>query len=160
MAALMSLWPNLLPTPLGLSHSLGYALGSTYGIPHGICSCLTLPGVVSLVSKSLNDSDRAFLAETVSQIPPDLVAAADKAEAPHEDDGTEVMRCRIVGLALGILIERLDLKSNLKSYGVPLDQLDLVAEKGLKSLQAAGAQGLPSKEEIVRQVLEKVYEAD
>ncbi|KAK8176093.1 hypothetical protein IWX90DRAFT_464478 [Phyllosticta citrichinensis] len=33
---------------LGLSHALGYALGSPYSIPHGITSCLTLGHVIKL----------------------------------------------------------------------------------------------------------------
>ncbi|CAF0964216.1 unnamed protein product [Didymodactylos carnosus] len=37
---------------IGLSHSLGYALGSSYGIPHGITSCLTLSSVIELKSKN------------------------------------------------------------------------------------------------------------
>src|ERR1700761_758995 len=37
--------------PLGLSHTLGYALGSPYSIPHGITSCLTLGHVVKLMAK-------------------------------------------------------------------------------------------------------------
>jgi maleylacetate reductase len=29
-----------------LSHGIGYALGGTFGVPHGICSCVTLPAVM------------------------------------------------------------------------------------------------------------------
>ncbi|XPS77449.1 hypothetical protein M3J09_009475 [Ascochyta lentis] len=35
-----------LSAPLGLSHALGYAIGSPYAVPHGITSCLTLWRVV------------------------------------------------------------------------------------------------------------------
>jgi alcohol dehydrogenase class IV len=42
---------------LGLSHTLGYAMGSPYGIPHGITSCLSLGHVVKL--KAQNSSEDA-----------------------------------------------------------------------------------------------------
>ena len=45
---------------LGLSHTLGYALGSPYSIPHGVTSCLTLGHVVKL--KAENPEDAAQLA--------------------------------------------------------------------------------------------------
>ena len=38
---------------LGLSHTLGYALGSPYQIPHGVTSCLTLGHVVKLKAEDL-----------------------------------------------------------------------------------------------------------
>ena len=50
LAAFSSLYPfgTNIKGGLGLSHSLGYALGSPYAIPHGITSCLTLAKVVRL----------------------------------------------------------------------------------------------------------------
>ncbi len=44
----MGSWQASMPlahTPMGLSHVLGYALGSLHHIPHGITSCLSLPAV-------------------------------------------------------------------------------------------------------------------
>jgi alcohol dehydrogenase class IV len=40
---------------LGLSHTMGYALGSPYSIPHGITSCLTLGHVMKLKAHSSRD---------------------------------------------------------------------------------------------------------
>jgi maleylacetate reductase len=33
-------------TAMGLSHNLGRRMGATYGVPHGITSCITLPHVM------------------------------------------------------------------------------------------------------------------
>ena len=40
---------------MGLSHSLGHALGSPYRIPHGLTSCLTLANVVRLKAEQFLD---------------------------------------------------------------------------------------------------------
>lgn len=50
----------------GLSHAMGYALGSPYWIPHGITSCITLAGVVRL--KAQNPEDTAQLARALPYI--------------------------------------------------------------------------------------------
>ncbi|CAF1039328.1 unnamed protein product [Rotaria sordida] len=42
IGAWLSLWSDDRITYLGPSHSIGYQLGAPFGIPHGICSCLTL----------------------------------------------------------------------------------------------------------------------
>lgn len=34
--------------PMGLSHNIGKVIGARYEIPHGITSCITLPGVVMM----------------------------------------------------------------------------------------------------------------
>lgn len=31
----------------GLSHGIGYLLGANFGVPHGVCSCITLPHVMA-----------------------------------------------------------------------------------------------------------------
>ncbi|KAI4123576.1 MAG: hypothetical protein LQ347_006096, partial [Umbilicaria vellea] len=66
LAAFSSLYPigTNVKGPLGLSHSLGYALGSPYAIPHGITSCLTLAGVVALKAK-----DAASAAQLARALP-------------------------------------------------------------------------------------------
>jgi 3-oxoacid CoA-transferase len=50
LAAYASLFPFLYTGGVGLSHSIGHALGATYSIPHGITSCLTLSPVIELKS--------------------------------------------------------------------------------------------------------------
>ena len=42
LACYSSLFPFLYTGGVGLSHSIGHAIGATYAIPHGITSCLTL----------------------------------------------------------------------------------------------------------------------
>jgi alcohol dehydrogenase class IV len=45
IAAWMSFFGQI-NTPMGLSHNLGRRIGATYGVPHGITSCITLPHVM------------------------------------------------------------------------------------------------------------------
>ncbi len=42
---------NVFNSPMGLSHSIGKVIGARFGIPHGITSCLTLPGVLRYYAK-------------------------------------------------------------------------------------------------------------
>ena len=41
---------------LGLSHTIGHALGSPYSIPHGITACISLAGVVRLQAQIAEDA--------------------------------------------------------------------------------------------------------
>jgi alcohol dehydrogenase class IV len=73
--------------PIGLSHTLGYALGSPYSIPHGITSCLTLGHVVQL------QADDPSRAEQIARILPFI--GLNKTGNDREDArkvGTEIVR--------------------------------------------------------------------
>jgi hypothetical protein len=48
-----SLHSNMVPTAIGLSHSLGHKLGASYSISHGQCSVFTLSPSVLLLSRTL-----------------------------------------------------------------------------------------------------------
>lgn len=47
----MGAWQSMLPlvggVPMGASHAISHAVGSTHGVPHGYTSCVTLPAVLS-----------------------------------------------------------------------------------------------------------------
>ena len=92
---------------LGLSHSLGYALGSPYSIPHGITSCLTLAKVVKL---------KAEKAEDAAQI---ARALPFTGQSRSGNDGQDAMK---VGDAIEELVKKLGLASTLKDHGVGEDQ--------------------------------------
>ncbi|KAK5119629.1 hypothetical protein LTR85_007458 [Meristemomyces frigidus] len=99
---------------LGLSHTLGYALGSPYQIPHGITSCLTLGHVVKLKAESSKE-DAAQLARMAPFI--GLSASGD-----DEKDA------KAVGDAILDLVKSLDLKTSLTEKGVGKDQLDVITK--------------------------------
>ncbi|THY13262.1 Dehydroquinate synthase-like protein [Aureobasidium pullulans] len=89
---------------LGLSHTLGYALGSPYSIPHGITSCMTLGHVVKL--KASTDPSAA---SQISRLCPFVGVTASG------DDKTDGIA---VGDAILKLVESLGLKSSLTEYKV------------------------------------------
>ncbi|KAK3111783.1 hypothetical protein LTR53_012611 [Teratosphaeriaceae sp. CCFEE 6253] len=97
---------------LGLSHQLGYALGSPYQIPHGITSCLTLGHVVKLKAES-SEEDAAQLARMAPFI--GLQATGDS-----KKDGVAV------GDAILDLVKTLDLKTTLTDKGVGKDQVHTI----------------------------------
>ena len=89
---------------LGLSHTLGYALGSPYSIPHGITSCMTLGHVVKL--KASTDPSAA---SQISRLCPFVGVTAS---------GDDVKDGIAVGDAILKLVESLGLKSSLTEYKV------------------------------------------
>ena len=99
---------------LGLSHTLGYALGSPYQIPHGITSCLTLGHVVKLKSES-SPEDAAQVARMAPFI--GVTKSGD-----DRKDGVAV------GDAILELVKSLDLKTTLTEKGVGKDQAVVITK--------------------------------
>ena len=110
LAAWSSLYPYGLNVKggLGLSHSLGYALGSPYSIPHGITSCLTLASVVRL--KAENPEDAAQIARVLPFI----------GQPRGEDDYRDALK---VADAIDNLVRELGLACTITDYGVGEDQI-------------------------------------
>jgi alcohol dehydrogenase class IV len=99
---------------LGLSHGLGYALGSPYMIPHGITSCLTLGHVVKLKAED------PAAAEQVARLLPFI---GDKRSG---DDKTDAEK---VGDAILKLVSDLGLSKTLSDYKVGRDQIPIITQR-------------------------------
>ncbi|KAL8894515.1 MAG: hypothetical protein Q9192_004251 [Flavoplaca navasiana] len=106
--------------PLGLSHTLGYALGSPYNIPHGMTSCLTLPSVVRL------KADNPEAAEQLARILP----FTDQQRSGH--DRKDAIR---VGDAIDELLKTLGLDATLKDFDVDEDQIAKISKMATNSEQ-------------------------
>jgi alcohol dehydrogenase class IV len=99
---------------LGLSHALGYALGSPYDIPHGITSCLTLGHVVKLKA---NDPAAA---EQVARLLPFIgESASGDAKKDAEKVGDRILK----------LVKDLGLDSDLSNYKVGKDQIPVITKR-------------------------------
>ncbi|KAF1913373.1 hypothetical protein BDU57DRAFT_522262 [Ampelomyces quisqualis] len=99
---------------LGLSHALGYALGSPYNIPHGITSCLTLGHVVKLKANDPNAAEQIarvlpFIGESVS---------GDK-KKDAEKVGDRILK----------LVKDLGLDSDFGNYEVGRDQVAIITQR-------------------------------
>ncbi|KAL8977758.1 MAG: hypothetical protein Q9205_006506 [Flavoplaca limonia] len=105
---------------LGLSHTLGYALGSPYNIPHGMTSCLTLPSVVRL------KADNPEAAEQLARILP----FTDQQRSGH--DRKDAIR---VGDAIDELLKTLGLDATLKDFNVDEDQIAKISKMATNSEQ-------------------------
>lgn len=99
-----------LNTPMGLSHELGRRIGASYGVPHGVTSCITLAPSLD-VTRDRVDKDRwSRLAEALGGDPAERVAA---------------------------LVASLELPNRLRDVGVPERDLDSIAgEYGERSEEA------------------------
>ncbi|KAF2232773.1 Dehydroquinate synthase-like protein [Viridothelium virens] len=100
--------------PLGLSHALGYALGSPYGIPHGETSCLTLGHVVKLKART----DPAA-AQNIARI---LPCIGQLRTGDNKVDG------ETVGDVILNFVKSLGLYKKLGEYGVEEDQVDIITK--------------------------------
>ncbi|KAL7414638.1 hypothetical protein BDY24DRAFT_339283 [Mrakia frigida] len=160
IAAWESLWLNSVPTAIGLSHSLGHKLGATYSIPHGICSCLTLPPTLLLLSSTLPltswglvslASALAYIPSSyhpTDQLPPTTVSS---------EENTLRADAWKVGKAVEKLVNELGLGGGKleRDYGVKREELGGLAEAAMKGLE--GWEGMPGWEEVEREVLGRIY---
>ncbi|KAL1632898.1 hypothetical protein SLS56_003183 [Neofusicoccum ribis] len=105
---------------LGLSHTLGYALGSPYSIPHGITSCLTLGHVVKL--KAQDPQAAAQIARLAPFL--GLTRSGD-----DQQDATEV------GGAILDLVKLLGLATTLNEYNVGQDQIPIIVKRATRQEQ-------------------------
>lgn len=105
--------------PLGLSHTLGYALGSPYSIPHGITSCLTLGHVVKLKA-SLDPRS----AEQIARMLPFIGYASTG------NDGQDAVR---VGDEILKLVQDVGLATTLKDWKVGEDQAPKIVKLATRS---------------------------
>lgn len=99
---------------LGLSHALGYALGSPYSIPHGITSCMTLGHVVKLKAQ-----DPAAANQIARMVP--FIGAGSRSGDDKKD-------AEKVGQAILDLVEQLGLKTTLNEYNVGQDQAPVITK--------------------------------
>jgi len=120
MAAWMSLWPARLEkySALGLSHALGHKLGATYGIPHGFTSCATLAPTVRLKATIASEEDKQWLAGALYQLHQPSTGSLDG----------DVLR---FSQLIDGLVNDLGLKITLDQYGVPREDLPIIAERAL-----------------------------
>ncbi|CZT19238.1 related to Lactaldehyde reductase [Ramularia collo-cygni] len=121
---------------LGLSHTLGYALGSPFQIPHGITSCLTLGHVVKLKAESSAD-DAGQLARAAPFI--GIPRSGD-----DRKDGVAV------GDAILQLVQDLGLKTTLTEKGVGRDKVHFIVSTATR--QESGP-----LYDAVKQLVEKLY---
>lgn len=101
--------------PLGLSHTLGYALGSPYSIPHGVTSTLTLGHVAKLKA-----DESAFNASQLARLLPFI---------GESRSGDDVADAKKVGDKILQLVKDLGIKKTLKDYNVGADQAPIIVER-------------------------------
>jgi alcohol dehydrogenase class IV len=121
---------------LGLSHTLGYALGSPFQIPHGITSCLTLGHVVKLKAQSSGDD-----AAQIARMAPFIGIARS---GDDKKDGVAV------GDAILKLVEDIGLKTTLTEKGVGKDKVHFITKT------ATGQESGPAYD-AVKGLVESLY---
>lgn len=110
MEAQFGMWQAIAPSVSGIgsgaSHGIGYALGATFGVPHGHTSCVMLPAVLTW-NAAVNGDRQQSLSEAMG--------------APGRPAGDLVKE----------LVRRLDQPSCLRDVGITRDKLDDIATRAL-----------------------------
>lgn len=110
LEAQFGMWQAIAPIASGIttgaSHGIGYALGATYGVPHGHTSCVMLPAVLRW-NAAVNGERQQDLAEAMG--------APDRAAADLVSE----------------LVADLGLPGSLRAVGIARDDLDRIAERAL-----------------------------
>ena len=100
LACYSSLFPFLYTGGVGLSHSIGHAIGATYSIPHGITSCLSLAPTVHF--KASNPEEAKQIARIIPYI-------------GKQSTGSDEKDSHIVADAIARLVEELGHKTTLSA---------------------------------------------
>ncbi|KAF3050286.1 hypothetical protein E8E11_009011 [Didymella keratinophila] len=118
LACYASLFPFLFSGGVGLSHSIGHAIGASYAIPHGITSCLSLAPVVRL--KASNPHEAKQIARIIPYV-------------SKKSTGDDSKDAQVVADAIANLVEELGLKTTLTAYNVPAgdEEEDAIASRAL-----------------------------
>jgi len=110
MEAQFGMWQAIAPSVSGIgsgaSHGIGYALGATFGVPHGHTSCVMLPAVLKW-NAAVNGDRQKALSEAMG--------------APDRPAGELVKE----------LVAGLDQPTSLRGVGITQDRLDEIATRAL-----------------------------
>ena len=110
MEAQFGMWQAIAPSQagvaMGASHGIGYALGATFGVPHGHTSCVMLPAVLTWNS-AVNGERQKALSEAMG--------------APGRP------ACELVKE----LVAGLDQPTTLRDVGIKRENLDEIARRAL-----------------------------
>ena len=103
VACYSSLFPFLYTGGVGLSHSIGHAIGATYSIPHGITSCLSLAPTVHF--KASNPEEAKQIARIIPYI-------------GKQSTGSDEKDSHLVADAIAELVEELGHKTTLTAVSI------------------------------------------
>ncbi|KAL6703755.1 hypothetical protein ACN47E_009136 [Coniothyrium glycines] len=120
IACYSSLFPFLYSGGVGLSHSIGHAIGATYSIPHGITSCLSLAPTLHFKAKDPEE------AKQIARIVPYI---------GKQSTGSDEKDAHLVADAVAELVKTLGHNTTLTAYGVPtgVAEEEAIATRALHS---------------------------
>ncbi|ENH99351.1 hypothetical protein COCC4DRAFT_85213 [Bipolaris maydis ATCC 48331] len=138
IACYSSLFPFLYTGGVGLSHSIGHAIGATYSIPHGITSCLSLAPTVHY--KASNPEEANQIARIIPYI-------------GKQSTGSDEKDSHVVADAIAGLVEELGHKTTLTAYNVPTGEAEEEAI-ALRALHSKEHKDFASSETFSMQAVE------
>ena len=147
LAAFRSLFPVISLRSIGMSHSFGHALGASYGIPHGITSCLTLPTVLRYKASKSAEEAKA-IAKIARYLPGRVVT----------DSKSDVEVANAVADAVQALVEELGYAKTLDDYKVPRSRQE--AESIVQRARLVDREKDPLKHEELVKLVYSLYRSE
>ncbi|MDE5908493.1 MAG: iron-containing alcohol dehydrogenase [Lachnospiraceae bacterium] len=119
---------------VGLAHAIAHALGATYGMPHGLCTAMVLPGVIRINRK-------------VSE---ELYADLGRMLFGKRCREMEVQACADIFLEEVIrLSEEVGTAKRLSAFGAKEEELEDIAGKAMRDGNIGRNPIMPSKEQMI-----------
>jgi hypothetical protein len=117
----------------------GHALGATYSVPHGMCSCLTLATSVRHLSAKLSGDNLDYLAMAIAFVPSQFLPEGKNKKYTIEDVqgmSAEEKReaAKTVGESIEVFLGTVDMETKLSEWEVPKEDLGPIGEKIVETL--------------------------
>lgn len=119
---------------VGLAHAIAHALGASYGMPHGLCTAMVLPGVIR-INRKVSEALYADLGR---------IAFPERCRERKEQTCADIFLEEVIRLSQDVGTAK-----RLASYGAKEDELEDVAKKAMKDGNIGRNPIMPSKEQII-----------
>ncbi|PGG99189.1 hypothetical protein GX51_06383 [Blastomyces parvus] len=126
-----ALFPFQFSGALGLSHAIGHAIGSTYGIPHGTTSCISLGKVVRFMAERAREGggEKTGIGKVGEAV---QIARAVTFVPGLRGTGDVVRDALLVAEAVEGLVGKLGLGTGLADYNVQPGEEEAIAIRALR----------------------------
>lgn len=119
---------------VGLAHAIAHALGASYGMPHGLCTAMVLPGVIR-INREISEALYADLGR---------ILFPERCREREEQTHADVFLEEVIRLS-----EDVGTAKRLSAFGAKEEELEEIAKKAMRDGNIGRNPIMPSKEQII-----------